>query len=326
MPAENVTNEPETNSFQGFSTKDGEVVKVEEGANGKAGDRPAKTTPEKPAKPAKAADDDAADDAGDEQAADPAQEQRHKSAQQRINRAVAAQRAAERRADNLQRQLDKMDERFAGLEAKIAGGGKEQRDPNEPRPDDYELGELDPKYTAAVARYHAKKTVETERTTSEKKQQDQATERQIQEFQKKRDKLEADGLEKYDDFAEVVFDDNLTVSPILVELIFDSEHGADIAYQLASDPKEAAKVSAMSPQRQAAWFGRKEAEWESSASSDAGEQEDEEDEEPQIRQPSKTTQAPLPPKRKTRGGGSTQPTSGATSDFAAFERAAMKAN
>lgn len=324
MPAEKVTNEPETNSFQGFATKDGEVIKADD-AGAKSGDRPAKAAAEKPAKPVPDKDPAAADDASGEQDRDGSQEQRHKSAQQRINRAVAAQRAAERRAEAAERRLDQLSDRFTVLESRVAGGGgKEQRDPNEPRPDDYELGELDPKYTAAIARYHAKRELAEDHATAEKKQKDAAAERQQQDFQKKRDKLETDGLAKYDDFTEVVFDDNLVVSPILVELIFDSEYGADIAYQLASDPKEAEKVSAMSPQRQAAWFGKKEAEWESSASPDADEQADEEDDDPQIRRPSKATQAPLPPKRKTRGGGSTQPTSGATADFAAFEKAAMK--
>lgn len=323
MPAQEQSQlnaEPETdNAFQGFSTNNGEVIEVK-----KPEVEPKAGKPAKEAKPAKA--DTASDEPkGNEEPE--AQEQRHKSAQQRINRSVAAQRAAERRADRAEQQIQAMEQRFASLEARVSSGGKqhEARDPNEPRPDDFDLGEMDPKYIRAVATYSAKKELETSHTAATKRQKDEATAAQTREFEKKRDKLEAAGLDKYDDFSEVVFDDNLVVSATLVELIFDSEHGADIAYQLASDPKEAAKVSALSASRQAAWFGKKEAEWESSESSDADEEGEEDGEHaPQLRKPSKTTQAPLPLKHKTRGGGSTQPVSGATSDFAAFEQAAMK--
>jgi len=331
MPAETLTAEPEaeTNAFQGFATHDGEVVTTKAPASDTPAGKTAKAATEKPAKATKpekvAADtDDDAGDAGEGDGGDKQTEQRHKSAQQRINKAVAAQRSAERRAEAAERQIQAMNDRFAKLESRLDGGDKQtKRDPNAPRVEDYDLGELDPKFIADTARYAAKQEMAAEKESGKQQQLTAEQQRQIREFETKRDKLEAEGLEKYDDFSEVVFDDNIHVSPLLVDLIFDSDYGADIAYELASDPKEAKKVSAMSPSRQAAWFGKREAEWESSASSDADEPENE-DEAPQIRRPSKTTQAPQPLKHKARGSGSTQPVSGATTDFAAFEKAAMK--
>ncbi len=300
-------------SFKGFATKDGEVIAPKAD---KTADKPVKTAPaaDKVAARADSSDDD--DDSG--------ADQRHKSAQDRINKAVGRQRAAERERDRLAAENATTKARIDALEARLNGGSQQQQtqqrakvDPNAPNPADYEYGEADIKFIRDLTAYEVRKELAADKETQSKSQQTQEQARQQAALIKARDKFLAAGETKYGaDFEDLVTIDELKISPTLAQLLLDSDVGVDIAYELASDPDEAKKVSAMAPHRQAAWFGRKETEF-SSESSDA----DEEDDNPSV---VKTTKAPKPPTLKNRGGGSSQPISAATNDFAAFERMASK--
>lgn len=306
--------------FQGFSTVDGERVDPAKES------KPAKeSTPknEKTKQPANDVKSDADDSADDDNSDDDGS--KHKSAQKRINKAVGKQRSAERRAEAAEAAYAAQRDRLAALEARIeamANGGKptKQRDENQPpQPADYEYGEIDTQYIRDLAKYEVRQELKADKEqTSRQTQQTQQTEQQTA-FKQKLDGFLDSGLEIYDDFDEVVLDNSNPFSSQLVELMFESEHGQEIAYQAASDAETKKKLSAMSPSRQAAWFGRMEADL-SSKKSDADEEEGEEEPKssPQI------SKAPKP-LRKSRGNGAPSEASGATSDFAQFEKVAMQA-
>jgi hypothetical protein len=60
---------------------------------------------------------------------------------------------------------------------------------------------------------------------------------------------------KYEDFNEVVYDDNLSITLDMIALMSESEYAADIAYYLGKHPDETAAVSKMAlPQAGAAIF------------------------------------------------------------------------
>lgn len=182
-----------------------------------------------------------------------------------------------------------------------------------PDPSDYQYGELDVKFIADTARYETLKTLreqETRRATEA--QQRRQEDGQAQMAAKFRD-FEAAGLECYPDFDEVVSEGakrgKWALSPLLASLLIDSDHGTDIAYYLATNPKEARRVFDMVPAKQAAWFGQREA----VLSSDA----------PDARSvAARVSNAPGVPRREARGSGSRQQVSPDTADFAAFERLA----
>lgn len=303
--------------FQGFAVKDGEVTAAEK--------------PTKVAKPAKAerekddadADDGDDDDGDGEQTETPRQSSR--SAKERIGKAVAKQRIAERRADAAEAKLDAMDRRMAALEAGkplTAGNTAPKRDPNAPSPADYENGDIDARYIADLARYTAKKATAEDRAASDKIANDKQANDRRAELMKQRDAFEAKGAEKYDDFAEVAFDDDVPVSQVVGELCLESDHGPEILYTLAGNLKEAKRVYGMTPARQAAWFGAREAEL-SSESSGAGDEDD--DDEPQVQRRAKgpkTTQAPQPTHTSLRGNSGSPRANASTTDFATFERLA----
>ena len=65
--------------------------------------------------------------------------------------------------------------------------------------------------------------------------------------------------EVYDDFEQVAYNPNLTITREMVEAIQASEVGPDVAYWLGSNPKEADRIARLSPLLQAKEIGRIEA-------------------------------------------------------------------
>jgi len=64
---------------------------------------------------------------------------------------------------------------------------------------------------------------------------------------------------KYDDFDQVAYNPNLRITDVMAETIKASEAGTDLAYWLGSNPKEADRISRLSPLLQAREIGKIEA-------------------------------------------------------------------
>lgn len=294
-------------TFEGFSTHDGERQEAEK-------DKAVAKTPQKPAsddeKQAKTTDD--TPETASENASDAPKP--HRSAQTRINRAVAAQRQAERERDDFRRQASTLEQRLASIEARLSPNGDSIKDIEaEPKPEVYEAGEFDPQYHRDVAAYAARQEFAKLNAQSAKQQQAQQRGQASQEFMGKLGEFMSRGEDAgYEDFQETVTDPALKISQALGTLIVDSELGPRIAYEMATDPKEARKVSQMSAVQQAAWFGRREAQL-SSAAPDAGAQDT----------ARKATKSPKPLSDIEHGGSASTPATPSTNDFASFERLAM---
>ena len=70
-----------------------------------------------------------------------------------------------------------------------------------------------------------------------------------------REKEEA-AYDKYDDFETVAYNPNLPITNEMAEAIQTSDVGPDVAYYLGSNPKEAARISRLSPIQQAREIGK----------------------------------------------------------------------
>lgn len=270
------------------------------------------------------------------------------TASDRVKRAQEGRRREAARAQRAETALAAVEARLAALESggtkTLTGAAKpakgEAAADKEPDPKDFEFGEVDAKFIRALARWEAKqeiadssKTQQTARTVAE-----QAA--AAAEFEEKKTAFEDAGLDQFDDFQEVVLD-TLTLpksdpaawplSATLGQLLLESEHGPAIAYQLASDPKEAKRVESLKPLKQASWFGVQEAKAEAAAASKDkdGKKAGDKETEGAGRQDSKelnpraVTRAPIPLNRGRGQGGNKQP-SAATTDFAAFEAMARE--
>jgi hypothetical protein len=74
--------------------------------------------------------------------------------------------------------------------------------------------------------------------------------------------LRSTGTEKYEDFDEVVFDDSVKITPPMRDAILELEDldvQTEVAYYLGKNPKEALRISKLSPIRQIAAIGKLEA-------------------------------------------------------------------
>ena len=167
--------------------------------------------------------------------------------------------------------------RLEGQVALLTGGAKPPNKDAAPNPEDYKNGDIDARYIADLARYEGRKAANDERANSDKAAKQELDEKAARALQKRIADFDLKGSEKYEDFHDVVFDDDFPLPPTVGELALDSDHGVEILYALAGNAKEARRVAGLTPARQAAWCGAKEAEL-SSGSSDADEDEDSEDE------------------------------------------------
>ena len=70
---------------------------------------------------------------------------------------------------------------------------------------------------------------------------------------------EEDARAKYADFEQVAYNPSVRITPMMAEAIQSSEAGPDVAYYLGANPKEAERISRLSPISQAKEIGKLEA-------------------------------------------------------------------
>ena len=290
--------------FEGFATKDGEVISQD--------GNPMNTSTEKAAvKPAAKTAKPAAKDGDEATRRDP---------QKRIDQAVAKQRAAERRADDLLARITALE---AGRTAPALDAAKTATTSENVAPDPakYQYGEADARYIRDLSRFETLKTLDERDKTAKTTAQQQAA---IAAGREKAAAIDAWAdkapVDKYDDFHEVVIDsakrNEWPLSETLGSLIQELTVGYDIAYALASDPKEAIRISRLSAARQAAWFGTEEARLMTEADTGAVAS--------RQQTPVRVSSAPVPPQHIAKGSGKTEPVNGSTTSFADFEKLAMQ--
>lgn len=88
---------------------------------------------------------------------------------------------------------------------------------------------------------------------------DKEVKRQQQEVLSAYHEREEDARGKYDDFEQVAYNPKLPITNVMAEAIQHSDIGPDVAYFLGSNPKEAERISRLSPYAQAKEIGRLEA-------------------------------------------------------------------
>ena len=86
-------------------------------------------------------------------------------------------------------------------------------------------------------------------------QQRQFQEQQAQILEAYADR-EEEARNKYDDFEQVAYNPNVPITAVMAETIRASDVGPDVAYYLGSNPKEADRISRLSPYLQAKEIGK----------------------------------------------------------------------
>lgn len=188
-------------------------------------------------------DDTAADDKGDNK--------QHRSAQKRINEAVKKQRAAERKELDARREAEALRRKLADIEK---GGGqdssnedsKDDDKPKEkPKQEDFESYD---DYVEALTDWKVDQKTQTTNKKESSSNNDDAgedtktagiDETVLRNFE---DQVDA-AKDKYDDYEEKVYDESLSITPEMFQVIANSDHGAEIAYALANNPEQAHKIA-----------------------------------------------------------------------------------
>ena len=130
-------------------------------------------------------------------------------------------------------------QKLAELEAKRAPA------PVPPMPDDFDNAA---KYAEALAEQKAEALL----------RERQAAKEQAETLAAYHEREEA-ARGKYDDFQQVAYNPSLPVTEVMAQTIQASDAGPDIIYWLGTNPKEAARIAALSPFLQAKEIGRIEA-------------------------------------------------------------------
>lgn len=161
--------------------------------------------------------------------------------------------AAERRAEELQREIEAL--RKSGTGPRTAT----DVDPDEPKQDDFKtVGE----YTRALTKYEVAKAAKnageaTKKQSEQEKQQSQAAER-AETFVKRQSEF----MKTTPDFEEVVGDADFDFPNVGMQYMVESEYGPQLAYHFAKNPKDADRLRTLSPGRVLAELGKLEAKFE----------------------------------------------------------------
>lgn len=212
-------------------------------------------------------DDEGGDDEADEgDEPEGGKRRRSKPAKDRIAELTAFGREQERRANELEERLKKLES------AKETAPEPEPVEPTAPNPDDFEYGESDPAYLEARQDYKldlrdykaALADREVRKEAAERQSQDDQVAAVRERFQQGVMKAQADGRAKYNDFDAKVEAASSRPLPALAGVAISvSPVGGDLIYRLATDAEATAKLAALAdkPQNLAAAIGALEAEY-----------------------------------------------------------------
>lgn len=156
----------------------------------------------------------------------------------RMSELAQARKAAEKRADDLAAALKIMAEnqqQGVTTSTKTADDPRPSRDKFE-NPDDYDgaLIEWSARQATKVAQAETRKALETEKVK-------ETQTKIVEEWNKKA----AKAAEKYPDFNEVAFSDDVSITIAMSHVILTAENGDDLVYHLGKNPEEAARIAAL---------------------------------------------------------------------------------
>ncbi len=167
----------------------------------------------------------------------------------------SARRAAEQRAEQLQREIEELKKSGKGPATETASGS----DPDEPKPEDFKtVGE----YTRALTKYEvakaAQKAREASKTQSEQEKQQAHADERAATFAQRQEKF----IEATPDYRDVVGAADFEFPPVGMQYMVESEYGPQLAYHFAKNPKDADRLRTLSPGRLCAELGKLETKFE----------------------------------------------------------------
>lgn len=163
-----------------------------------------------------------------------------------------------KKGGGFQKRIDKLTRTVYELQAELEATKATKAtvaDDKEPKRDDFDDLES---YQRSLAEHTAKRVIKEYQTKEDQtRRQAQSRSEQAKRVQAWETHVEKAG-EKYDDAEDVLehFSSEVTLHPYALDAIIESEIGYDIAYYLGKHDAEVAKISKLSPSRQASEIGK----------------------------------------------------------------------
>lgn len=179
--------------------------------------------------------------------AQPQPEKKPDGVQKRINELTAKARAAERRAEEVERQLQELQR------------PKEPEAESQSKPSIDQFQNYD-EYVEALADWKTDQKLSARDKAANERQAKQTAQEEQNTFRGRVEKQVDQGRSEFEDFDEVVLNNpDLPVSATMAQALVEMDDGHKVAHYLGKNPEEAADIASMSPTRQAIALGRIEA-------------------------------------------------------------------
>jgi len=220
------------------------------------------TRPDAVAKPDAAAEPPAKEEVSatsetvDATAAPDAEKPKAKGVQKRIDE-LTRQREEERRArlateERLERALGLLETAMKGPPPRVeASGESEPVEPDASKYTDQAAYNTDyRKYLKDLARHEGRQAAKEASKTEREEQQKQAREERNRKVVESYNANVEKAREKYPDYDAVVYSDVVPFTSVMTDAIVNTDNGPDIAYHLAQNPQEVARIAKFPPARQ----------------------------------------------------------------------------
>lgn len=217
-----------------------------------------------------ASDDDSADDSDDDDSDDsdgddpklkktdiPPVGKKTNKTQKRIEELAKKRREAEKAAFDAEMKALELERRLEAIEARASAAPAANTDlPREPKPDDFEYGEVDQKYIDAVVNYKVAKARHEDQQKNEQERTAAKNAERKAHYQKRLAQITDDGSKRTDlkDFDNIVNGVNFP-GPVALAIL-DSDQAVDIAYYLGNNISKLREFSLMDPATLARNMGR----------------------------------------------------------------------
>jgi len=118
----------------------------------------------------------------------------------------------------------------------------------------------DDKYQDALVNYRVEEQLKVRDARLEEQRQTEQKQRYVQDYQVRVSNSNAKGIQTHADYQSKVMENpSLHVTPLMADVMSQSENGHDIVYHLGCNPAESSKIAQMPAHLQAAAIGRLEA-------------------------------------------------------------------
>jgi len=195
------------------------------------------------------------DTAGKETGSEPGKDETPAWMKREITKARNRQREAERVAQEQTARLDQALKALERVTGNSAADATKRNEGEDPRPNRTTFDDPDA-YEDALIQWSSRQAAKSAKVEAEKDRVEAERRSQIESVQRSWNEKVAKAAEKFPDFEDVVYADDVTITPVMSQVILHADNGPELAYHLGQHPDEAKRIASLDPPRQALEIGK----------------------------------------------------------------------